>query len=480
MEFKLKLEVTDDTGATTLCDLTTLTRGELTPETLGLHLAESHQILQALQSQMMNRQLQAYLAKQKHCPDCGKILHSKGGHRKSMHTLFGECKVHSPRLKRCTCATQGPRTFSPLTRLFSENLTPELWYIQSKWAALAAYGVTTQLLKEAFPVGKKLNAMTVRNHTLKLARRCEPEVGQNTSLLEGMSMRGLKMLPPPNGPLMVGLDGGYVRKTGKEGFFEVITGKSLLQFTRDEKAPLPPVRCFAFVQGVGASPKQRLIEVLKTQGVQPHQSITFMSDGGEALRRIQRNFSPTAEHILDWFHLTMRLTVLGQTLKGVTVIKAVPEEDEEQGVILTPEGMMADLTRVKHFLWHGNTVSGLRILDDVLQDLEAFEQLPERAQRFLVLLQEFRTYVFRNRGFIVNYGERYRNKEEISTAFVESTVNWVISKRFCKKQQMGWSVLGAHLLLQVRTQVLNEELENTFRTWYPAFRTSGSEAIKAG
>ncbi len=39
-----------------------------------------------------------------------------------------------------------------------------------------------------------------------------------------------------------------------------------------------------------------------------------------------------------------------------------------------------------------------------------------------------------------------------------------------KKQQMQWTPAGAHLLLQVRTAVLNEEWEATFRTWYPAFR----------
>jgi len=29
---------------------------------------------------------------------------------------------------------------------------------------------------------------------------------------------------------------------------------------------------------------------------------------------------------------------------------------------------------------------------------------------------------------------------------------------------------GAHLLLQVRTKVLNGELDNLFRGWYPGFR----------
>jgi hypothetical protein len=48
-----------------------------------------------------------------------------------------------------------------------------------------------------------------------------------------------------------------------------------------------------------------------------------------------------------------------------------------------------------------------------------------------------------------------------------------------KKQQMGWSPRGAHSLLQIRTRVLDEEWENTFRRWYPAFRPEGQPAKKA-
>jgi hypothetical protein len=68
----------------------------------------------------------------------------------------------------------------------------------------------------------------------------------------------------------------------------------------------------------------------------------------------------------------------------------------------------------------------------------------------------------------------------ISTAFVESTVNQVISKRMVKQQQMRWTERGAHLLLQVRTQVLNEELRRTFERWYPMLAsTSVSSALAA-
>jgi hypothetical protein len=35
---------------------------------------------------------------------------------------------------------------------------------------------------------------------------------------------------------------------------------------------------------------------------------------------------------------------------------------------------------------------------------------------------------------------------------------------------MQWTPRGAHLLLQVRVQVLNGDWEDTFRAWYPKFR----------
>jgi len=45
-----------------------------------------------------------------------------------------------------------------------------------------------------------------------------------------------EMLPIPDGPLTVGIDGGYVRDWNeKKSHFEVIVGKSLLAFRRDDE-----------------------------------------------------------------------------------------------------------------------------------------------------------------------------------------------------------------------------------------------------
>jgi hypothetical protein len=98
----------------------------------------------------------------------------------------------------------------------------------------------------------------------------------------------------------------------------VIAGKSLLAFTRGEEST-PPVssKCFAFGQTVDQKPKRRRFEVLQSQGHPRNRPITFLSDGGDTVRELQLYLNPHAEHRLDWFHVTMRLTVLQQPAKGV-------------------------------------------------------------------------------------------------------------------------------------------------------------------
>ena len=45
-------------------------------------------------------------------------------------------------------------------------------------------------------------------------------------------------------------------------------------------------------------------------------------------------------------------------------------------------------------------------------------------------------------------------------------MNEVVSKRFCKRQQMQWSKAGTHVLLQTRVRTLNGELASIFTRWY--------------
>ena len=233
----------------------------------------------------------------------------------------------------------------------------------------------------------------------------------------------------------------------------------MVAFRRDDEGEAPAAKCFGFVQTYDEKPRRRLWELMKSQGMQENQQVVFMSDGAENVRRIQEYLHPFSEHLIDWFHITMRLTVLQQQTKGL-------HEERPQ----TGADVLKRLESVKHLLWHGNAEEALERLGDLLIELSLIQARLTAAKKVADSVTEFETYIRNNREFIPNFGERRRQGETISTAFVESTINQVVSRRFVKKQQMQWTLRGAHLLLQTRTKVLNDELEELFRRWYPKFR----------
>jgi hypothetical protein len=163
----------------------------------------------------------------------------------------------------------------------------------------------------------------------------------------------------------------------------------------------------------------------------------------------------------------MRLTGLGQYAKGVTKV------DTEQGDSITRA-----LESIKWYLWHGNVYEALEEIEALDWQTEALELDYTHLGKFAKALREFRTYIEQNGGNIPNYGERYRNGERVSTAFVEATVNTMVGKRFAKKQQMQWSHKGAHLLFQMRARVLNNELRSKFAEWYPGFECDDTRQYK--
>src|SRR4051812_31356513 len=142
------------------------------------------------------------------CGACGRGLASKGHYPATFRSLFGDVPVRVRRLLVCPC--QGPaeaKSFAALN-LGKDAVAPELAYVTAQFAALAPFGKVATLLSELLPMGGAQNAGTVRNRTLR--------VGQDVVRQHPIDMAG----PPaaqPAGPLVGGLDGGYVRRPPPAG-----------------------------------------------------------------------------------------------------------------------------------------------------------------------------------------------------------------------------------------------------------------------
>lgn len=456
MKFKIQILVENDVGDEILvAENIEFERKNSSLENLGLSLVESKELLQKTQQTMVQGQVREFLKHSENCPNCRRKRLTKGTHLIAYRTLFGKMKLDSPRLFYCRCElpedSVKTKTFSPLAVALPERTSPELLYLEAKFGAQISFGLSHKLLAEVLPLDEKFNASTIRNHLHLIGERLEGALGEDQGMFIEGCPRDWANLPRPDLPLTVGIDGGYVHSnqppSRTKGWFEVIVGKSI-------KAD-GTSKCFGFVCGQDLKPRRRLFQVLQSQGMQMNQQITFLSDGGDTVRELQYYLNPQSEHLLDWFHITMRLTVMKQMAKGL--------ENTELKELVLPM-----IESAKWFLWHGNTVRALEKVEDCWCFLDT--EIPTINELKLhKAVKEFQTYIENNVTMITNYGERYRNGEAIATGFVESAVNQIISKRFVKKQQMRWTKHGAHLLLQVRVKVLNDELQENFRKWYPQF-----------
>jgi hypothetical protein len=174
--------------------------------------------------------------------------------------------------------------------------------------------------------------------------------------------------------------------------------------------------------------------------------------------------APGAAPILDWFHIAMRLTGLGQYTKGLAHHNPVEATALE-----------SRLERIKWRLWHGDAGEALTRAEQLTADVAALDSGYPKLKRLVKATADLATYIANNAAAIADYSERWLNGERISTAFVESTVNRVVSRRFAKKQQMQWSKQGAHLLLQTRTKTLDGTLRDLFTRWYPAMAANDNQ-----
>jgi hypothetical protein len=310
MRMRIQVIVESEPGDTPIVhEIATLERGPLQPDGLGLTLAEAKDLLREVQETMVAEQVAEFETQQASCPDCGQRRRRNGRHEIVYRTLFGKLSLKSSRFSSCSCQDTPPRSsVSPLAERLPERTAPELGYLESKFAALMSYGLTVELLAEILPLGEELAKTSVRRQVQRVAERTESELGdEQSSFIEGCQ-RDWDQLPRPDPPLTVGLDGGYVHarhpRSRTEGCFEVIAGKVL----SEEGDPT----CFAFVPSLDAKPKRRLFEVLKSRGLQMNQRVEFLTDGGDTVRELPLYLCPESEHWLDWFHVTMRLTVMGQ------------------------------------------------------------------------------------------------------------------------------------------------------------------------
>jgi hypothetical protein len=273
--------------------------------------------------------------------------------------------------------------------------------------------------------------------------------------------------PQPVEPVVVGLDGGYVRSRHRhrheERHFEVVAGKVIDADGNQSR--------FAFARNSPTIASDAFQQALTTAGVQADTPATVLCDGDAGLWRLQREALPEATVVLDWWHAAVRFEHALQAARGLGAGTANTHLADE---------VVRGLGRAKGRLWHGRWPGCRRKLAALCRWTQRKHVRDAigigRLQRHV---RELLGYLERNEGALVHYAARGRCGEPISTAFVESAVNKIVAKRMNKKQQMRWNRTTVQPFLDVRTAVLNDTLEDAFRSRHPGFRPVNDDQATA-
>jgi hypothetical protein len=377
------------------------------------------------------------------------MLASKGYYPVTFRSLFGDVPVRVRRLLACSCQVEGEAKSFGVLDLGHDGVAPELAYVTARYAALAPFGKVAALLSELLPISGAQNAGTVRNRTRRVG---ETVVRQHATEL------ATQTATPPAGPVVVGLDGGYVRSRHRqeERHFEVIAGKVIDAAGTQHR--------FAFARNGQTASAEAFAQALAAAGVHADTPATVLSDGDAGLWRLQRQALPAATVVLDWWHAAIRFEHARQTARGLGAGAADVDLADDA---------VHNLERAKWRLWHGRWTGCRRKLAGLyrwtkrkpLREVAGIDRLQRHVSELL-------GYLERNQDMLVHYAARRRRGEPISTAFVESAVNEIVAKRMNKKQQMRWDRTTVQPFLDVRTAVLNETLEDAFRHRYPGFRSA--------
>jgi hypothetical protein len=159
------------------------------------------------------------------------------------------------------------------------------------------------LLSEFLPLDDIPSVETARQRTIRVGARLEKEAVTLAKVAEPTLVETKS--------IALSIDGGHVRSARQyQGCsFEVL----LAQVTNDDGEQI----VFSSVPAEAMSQRDQLRGVLHKLGATAATPATILSDGAEGPRPLGEAASPgPTRHVLDWFHLSMRIQHINQATKA--------------------------------------------------------------------------------------------------------------------------------------------------------------------
>jgi len=312
MKWRVMVEVTGEDGTVTQH---VTSEGEHSAvgqaATLGLSLAEGKVILAGVQHVLVTAQADAHCRHRRRCSHCGAARPLKDHRSRRLVSLFGTVEVCAPRFGPCRCGVACQRSLTPVAEIMPDRCTPEYERMLSGMGSALPYRRAQALLAELLPVDTAPEVETIRRRTLQVGARLE-----RTALV-----RSDEGLPSAAKAITLALDAGHVKsvRTYQMRSFEVM----IARVGNDQGREV----VFSSMPAEADRQVRQLHHLLQRLGATANTPVTILSDGAEGPRCLGAAASVgPIRHVLDWFHLSMRVQHVAQAVKGwATAVPAAAE-----------------------------------------------------------------------------------------------------------------------------------------------------------
>ncbi|MEM6411889.1 MAG: ISKra4 family transposase [Pseudomonadota bacterium] len=433
MDIRIIVETSAETGERRTEELCNFSLTDQCHRELGLNLEQGKSILAQLQGSILRHQMEEISAASRTCPYCGRSRPVHDYRTRVFDTLFGRFRLKVLRRRKCSCRLGESDKLSPFAQVLRHRATPELRRLQAELGARHSFRDAARILETFLPCAKQHNT-TVRNRLGKVAKDIadtEPPVCDTLSA----------------NPPTVFIDGAHIRcrPEYQKRHLDVVVGKIE---TRDM------CRRFGLAPQAATSPASQLRRDLDALGWDARRPVTVISDGEVALPNlIRRATNGKVRHILDWWHISMRVQHVENAIKGLVQRKDFPG---------TTALLMTPVETLRWNLWHGKIQIAATHLQWLIVDCARLAKYDlafrDKAQMALARCHELYSYLTNNIGSLVNYGWRYRQGLPISTSRAEGCVDDIGNARMGKRRRMRWSPRGAHNVAVTRAAVLDGRL----------------------
>src|SRR5271165_3255600 len=459
VEWKITIEGTDAFGEVRCHEILIgkswdgLADGEV-----GLSVEDGKKIMAALQTAIVSQEADTYTLFRRICPDCGVLRPVKDYTTRRIRTVFGTVEVRNPRWMLCRDCHPGLAfAFAPLCEICPDRATPELLELTARLGSMMPYRQAASVMANFLPIEPTETHATVRKRTIRTGERLDrlSVEEERTASSQAKDRRQIELELPGDRrrEFAISIDTAHIRSADPKSSrnFELVVARCG-RGGRGEAGG----RYFVTARTDQYALRDRALHALGQEGYRGFGDVAVISDGAEILKRLPRAMPKPTTHIIDWFHIAMKIQPMRQIADHMA--RSRPDGPE------TSPSIARRIRAVKWRLWHGRVDRAIRDLRGLLDDLKPVEGIEGVSiSRLHSLGGQLSTYIASNRSAIINYGRRYRVGLRVASTLAESAVNSLVGKRMAKSQQMRWSVRGAHMLMQVWTADINGELRDRLR-----------------